>query len=75
MRYICALLEADIIGHITQRFDDESFPVLFVTGYLHNRAEHSLPHAERYRFNRYNVHLHFAFITINVLNIARRHLC
>ncbi|MEQ1962744.1 hypothetical protein ABLB69_06125 [Xenorhabdus khoisanae] len=74
MRYICALLEADIIGHITQRFDDESFPVLFVTGYLHNRAEHSLPHAERYRFNRYNVHPRFAFITINVPKTARRHL-
>ncbi|WP_340618458.1 hypothetical protein, partial [Xenorhabdus entomophaga] len=56
------------------RSDDESFPVLFTTGYLHNRAEHFLPHAERYRFNRYNVHPRFVFITINVPDLVRRHL-
>ncbi|CCW32969.1 hypothetical protein XNC3_920048 [Xenorhabdus nematophila F1] len=49
--------------------------MLFTTGYPHNRAEHSLSQAERYRVNRYNIHPHFAFITINVPNIARRHLC
>ncbi|WP_158019951.1 hypothetical protein [Photorhabdus sp. RM157S] len=47
----------------------------YFTGYLHNKAEHAQPHTNRYRFNRYNIHLHVAFITINVPKTARRHLC
>ncbi|WP_166310457.1 hypothetical protein [Photorhabdus cinerea] len=53
-------------------FEDESFPVVFITGYPYNRAELALSHTDRYCFNRYNIHLHFAFITINVPKTARR---
>ncbi|MBE8597836.1 hypothetical protein IQ209_15370 [Xenorhabdus sp. BG5] len=48
--------------------------MLFITGYRHNRAEHALPYANRYHFNRYDIHPRFVFITINVPNIVRRHL-
>ncbi|PHM56011.1 hypothetical protein [Xenorhabdus hominickii] len=49
MRYICALLEADIPGHLTHRL--EMKVSRYSTGYLHNRAEHSLSDAERDRFH------------------------
>ncbi|WP_141554537.1 hypothetical protein [Xenorhabdus stockiae] len=55
--------------------DDESFPVLLITGYSHNRAKQALSYVKRDRFHRYNIHLLFQFITISVPNIARRHLC
>ncbi|KLU16088.1 hypothetical protein [Xenorhabdus griffiniae] len=55
--------------------DDESFPVLHITGYSYNRAKQPLPYVKRYRFHRYNIHPHFQFITINVTKMARRHLC
>ncbi|MDC9606698.1 hypothetical protein [Xenorhabdus griffiniae] len=76
MRYICALLEADILGHLTFRLRMKVSRWYSSSAiHIHNRAEQALPYVNRYRFNRYNIHLHFAFITKNVPNIARRHLC
>ncbi|MDC9581077.1 hypothetical protein PSI15_05735 [Xenorhabdus sp. PR6a] len=74
MRYICALLEADIVGQITHRLAMKVYRSLYVPAYRTFPAELYLPRSDRYRFNRYNIHRHVYSRITNVSKAARRHL-
>ncbi|WP_141557369.1 hypothetical protein [Xenorhabdus cabanillasii] len=73
MRYICALLEADITGHITHRPAMKVYRS-YAPAYHPLPAEWYLPRSDRYCFNRYNIHRHDYPQITNVPKTARRHL-
>ncbi|MEQ1968511.1 hypothetical protein ABLA30_16170 [Xenorhabdus nematophila] len=74
MRYICALLEADIVGQITPRPAMKVYRS-YALAYHTLPAELYLPRSDRYRFNRYNIHRHAYPRITNVPKAAWRHLC
>ncbi|MBD2803023.1 hypothetical protein ID854_21895 [Xenorhabdus sp. M] len=55
LRYICALLKADIAGHITHRPAMKVYRS-YALAYHPPLAEWYLPRSDRYCFNRYNIH-------------------
>ncbi|WP_323861504.1 hypothetical protein [Xenorhabdus doucetiae] len=73
LRYICALLEADITGHITHRPAMKVYRS-YAPAYHPLPAEWYLPRSDRYCFNRYNIHRHAYPRITNVPKTARRHL-
>ncbi|MDX8001116.1 hypothetical protein FE394_18475 [Xenorhabdus sp. Reich] len=73
LRYICALLEADITGHITHRPAMKVYRS-YAPAYHPLPAEWYLPRSDRYCFNRYNIHRHAYPRITNVPKAARRHL-